>query len=67
MYRAIRLVYSKDYAVDTGNHVFPTSNYNLIKVRLLKESGLGPHLEFVRPGSASDDDILSVNTFKALL
>ncbi|MCM8761058.1 MAG: histone deacetylase [Candidatus Omnitrophica bacterium] len=57
----IRLVYSKDYAVDIGNHVFPTSKYNLIKERLLKESDFRHRIEFVRPEAASEDDILLVH------
>jgi len=57
----IRLVYSKDYAVDIGNHVFPTSKYHKIKERLLKESVFKDRLEFVTPGAASDEDILRVH------
>lgn len=57
----IRLVYSKDYAVDIGNHVFPTAKYNLIKERLLKESPFKDRIEFVTPKPASDEDILSVH------
>jgi len=57
----IRLVYSKDYAVDIGNHVFPTSKYNQIKERLLKESDLRKRLEFVRPDPALEEDILLVH------
>jgi len=57
----IRLVYSKDYAVDIGNHVFPTSKYSLIKERLLKEPVLKTKIDFVTPRPASDDDILLVH------
>jgi len=61
MPRTIRLVYSKDYVVDIGNHVSPTSKYNLIKERLLKEPLFRDRIEFVRPEPASDEDILSVH------
>ncbi len=61
MPRTIRLVYSKDYAVDIGNHVFPTSKYNLIKERLLEESGYRDRITFVRPAPISDKDILAVH------
>ncbi|MBI4974255.1 MAG: histone deacetylase [Candidatus Omnitrophica bacterium] len=57
----IRLVYSKDYAVDIGNHIFPTAKYNRIKERLLKESPLKIKIEFVTPKSSSDEDILLVH------
>lgn len=58
---AIRLVYSKAYAVDIGDHVFPTSKYDRIKKNLL--SALHPRLklEFVTPPEASDEDVLLVH------
>ena len=57
----IRLVYSKDYAVDIGNHVFPTSKYTLIKERLQGRSDFNNRIEFVKPASATDEDILAVH------
>lgn len=57
----IQLVYSKDYAVDIGNHVFPTSKYLQIKKKLLFESRFKNILDFVAPFPASDQDILSVH------
>ena len=57
----IRLVYSKDYAVDIGSHVFPTLKYNLIKEMLLKQSAFKGRLEFVSPRPAKDRDILLVH------
>lgn len=57
-----RLVHSKDYAVDIGSHVFPTSKYNRIKERLLKESEFRNLIDFVRPEPASESDILLVHT-----
>jgi len=61
MPQKIKLVYSKDYAVDIGRHVFPTSKYNLIRERLLKETVWKGMLEFVAPKPASDDEILLVH------
>jgi len=54
----IRLVYSKGYAVDIGDHVFPTSKYKLIKDQLLKDPVIKENVEFVSPGKARDEDLL---------
>ena len=62
----IRLVFSKDYAVDIGNHVFPTSKYNLIKERLIEESDFRKDIEFVAPRPASDEAVLLVHEKKYL-
>ena len=56
-----RLVYSKDYLVDIGNHVFPISKYKHIKERLLK-SPFAREIEFLNPTKADDADILAVHT-----
>ena len=61
MPQPIRLVYSKDYAVDIGDHVFPTSKYNLIKERLKRQSPFRDRIVFVRPDPVSDEDILAVH------
>jgi len=53
-----RLVYSKDYAVNIGNHIFPTSKYKKIKEKLLKESVLKTGIDFISPKPASEEDIL---------
>lgn len=58
MPQKISLVYSKDYAVDIGNHVFPTSKYNLIKERLLKDPVWKDRVEFVTPKPATDEEAL---------
>ena len=57
----IRLVYSKEYTVNIGDHVFPTSKYSQIKRRLSSESSLKSAIEFVAPPPASDEDILLVH------
>jgi acetoin utilization deacetylase AcuC-like enzyme len=54
----IRLAYSEEYAVDIGDHVFPTSKYGHIRKRLLAESPFKGSIEFVTPPPASDEDIL---------
>lgn len=66
MHQKIKLAYSKDYAVDIGNHVFPTSKYNQIKERILKESRFRERVDFVKPCPATDDDILAVHEKKYL-
>jgi acetoin utilization deacetylase AcuC-like enzyme len=57
----IRLVYSKDYALDIGSHVFPTLKYNLIKDRLQKQSAFKGRLRFVPPAPARDESVLLVH------
>lgn len=54
----IRLVYSKGYAVDIGQHVFPTSKYKLIKDRILKDPSFKERVDFVSPKRAREEDIL---------
>ena len=54
----IRLVYSKDYAVDIGDHVFPTSKYKLIKERILKDPLLRGRVDFAAPRKAREEDLL---------
>jgi len=56
-----RIVYSKDYFVDIGQHVFPTMKYRLIYNKLISESGLGPS-DFTEPAPAGDEDLLLVHT-----
>lgn len=56
-----KLVYSDDYYLPIGAHVFPAEKYRLIHMRLL-ESGIAEPADFVTPKPASDDDILLVHT-----
>jgi len=58
----VRLVFSKGYAVDIGEHVFPTSKYRLIKECLLKNASLQNKLEFVTPKPARARDVLLAHT-----
>ncbi len=61
MPQTAHLVYSKDYAVDIGNHVFPTSKYKLIKERLSGDPTIKARIDFITPGPASDEEILLVH------
>lgn len=56
-----KIVYSRNYYVDIGQHVFPTKKYDLIYSRLVKESGFKPS-EFLEPSPACDEDLLLVHT-----
>jgi acetoin utilization deacetylase AcuC-like enzyme len=56
-----KLVYSDDYYLPIGTHVFPAEKYQRIHKRLL-ESGVADSHDFVSPRPASDQDILLVHT-----
>jgi len=56
-----KLVYSDDYYLPIGAHVFPAQKYRMIQRRLLEEHTAEPS-DFVTPAPASDDDILLVHT-----
>lgn len=55
------IVYSKDYYVDIGDHVFPTIKYRLLCDRLMTEGVMGEK-DFVSPKIAKDEDVLLVHT-----
>jgi len=56
-----KLIYSDDYYLPIGAHVFPAEKYRRIVDRLL-ETGVAERLDFVAPKPASDQDILLVHT-----
>ena len=56
-----KLVYSDEYYLPIGAHVFPAEKYQRIHKRLL-ESGVASPSDFVTPRPASDQDILLVHT-----
>src|SRR6267142_3311612 len=56
-----KLVYSDDYYLPIGSHVFPAEKYQHIHKRLL-ESGVAEQKDFLSPQPASDQDILLVHT-----
>jgi acetoin utilization deacetylase AcuC-like enzyme len=56
-----KLVYTDDYYLPIGAHVFPAEKYRLIHQRLL-ESRLAEPADFIAPQPAQDEDILLVHT-----
>src|SRR5882762_6905494 len=56
-----KLVYSDDYYLPIGSHIFPPEKYQRIHKRLL-ESGVAERKDFVSPQPASDQDVLLVHT-----
>lgn len=56
-----KLVYSDDYFLPIGSHVFPAEKYKLVHDRLIK-SGVASASDFVAPSPADDEDILLVHT-----
>jgi acetoin utilization deacetylase AcuC-like enzyme len=56
-----KLVYSDDYYLPIGAHVFPAEKYRKIRDRLL-ETGVAEASDFVTPKPASDQDVLLVHT-----
>lgn len=56
-----KLVYSDDYYLPIGQHVFPAEKYSRIRDRLLK-TGIAQPSDFLAPEPASDQDILLVHT-----
>jgi len=56
----LRLVYSRDYYLPIGAHVFPAQKYRMIHDRLL-ETGEADQDDFIEPTHASDDDVRLVH------
>lgn len=56
-----KLVYSDDYYLPIGAHVFPAEKYRRVHDRLL-ETGVAVASDFVTPEPASDQDVLLVHT-----
>jgi acetoin utilization deacetylase AcuC-like enzyme len=56
-----KLIYSGDYYLPIGAHVFPAEKYRLVHERLLK-TGVAEASDFITPQLASDQDILLVHT-----
>ena len=56
-----KLIYSDDYDLNLGAHVFPSQKYRLIRDRLLADGSAGPE-DFLAPQPASDDDVLRVHS-----
>jgi acetoin utilization deacetylase AcuC-like enzyme len=58
---SFKLVYSDEYYLPIGQHVFPAEKYRRVHRRLI-ESGVADPSDFVTPQPASDQDILLVHT-----
>jgi len=56
-----KLVYSDDYYLPIGSHVFPAEKYERIHKKLI-EMGVAEAGDFVAPRPASDQDVLLVHT-----
>jgi acetoin utilization deacetylase AcuC-like enzyme len=56
-----KLIYSDDYFLPIGAHVFPAEKYKLIHDRLLA-TGIAEPNDFVEPKSATDDEISLAHT-----
>jgi len=56
-----KLVYSDDYYLPIGSHVFPAEKYKCVRDRLLA-SGMAEPADFATPRPASDEDVLLVHT-----
>ena len=56
-----KLIYSDDYYLPIGSHVFPAEKYKRIQERLIA-SGIADPTDFVTPRPASDQDVLLVHT-----
>jgi acetoin utilization deacetylase AcuC-like enzyme len=56
-----KLVYSDDYYLPIGQHVFPAEKYRRIHQRLL-DTNVAEESDFVTPRSASREEILLVHT-----
>ena len=58
---SFKLIYSDDYYLPIGAHVFPAEKYKRIHDRLL-ETGVADPKDFIAPQPASDQDVLLVHT-----
>jgi len=56
-----KLIYSEDYYLPIGAHVFPAQKYRWVHRRLL-ETKIAEDADFIEPTMASDEDILQIHT-----
>jgi acetoin utilization deacetylase AcuC-like enzyme len=56
----MKLVYSDQYDLNLGNHVFPSVKYKLTREKLLRD-GLARAEDFVEPEPATDEDVRRVH------
>jgi len=57
----MKLVYSSQYDLNLGAHVFPSVKYKLTAERLLRDSAALPE-DFIEPEPAEDEDVALVHT-----
>jgi acetoin utilization deacetylase AcuC-like enzyme len=60
-FSSMKLIYSDQYDLNLGNHVFPSIKYRLIKEKLLRDSIAIPQ-DFIEPPVASDEDVALVHS-----
>src|ERR1017187_9797959 len=56
-----KLIYSDDYYLPIGSHVFPAEKYKCVHDRLLATGAAAPS-DFIPPRPATDEDVLLVHT-----
>jgi len=56
-----KLIYSDEYYLPIGQHVFPAEKYRRVHQKLI-ETGIADSADFITPQLASDQDILLVHT-----
>jgi acetoin utilization deacetylase AcuC-like enzyme len=56
----VKFIYSDEYDLHLGNHVFPSVKYRLIKEKLLRE-GIAKEQDIVAPSAASVEEIALVH------
>src|SRR5258708_29031195 len=56
-----KLIYSDEYFLPIGQHVFPAEKYRRVRHKLI-ETGIADPADFITPQFASDQDILLVHT-----
>jgi acetoin utilization deacetylase AcuC-like enzyme len=56
-----KLIYSDDYFLPIGSHVFPAEKYRRVRDRLV-DTNVAWASDFVAPRPATDEDILLVHT-----
>lgn len=56
-----KLIYSDDYDLNLGAHVFPSQKYRLIRDRLLAD-GIATLADFLAPIPPADEDVLRVHS-----
>ena len=55
-----KLIYTPDYYLPIGQHVFPAEKYTHIHDRLI-ETGIAEQSDFLTPQPATDQDVLLVH------